>query len=392
MLTHYGQSLGANDDFDNDLPFDSDDEDGMGMLRNKKRPLALEDGGQLSDEEQDPDKPPRKKSKAEVMKEVIAKSKFHKFERQQEKNEDEDLREELDAELGDLRALLAGIPAPKPKPKPKEVESAFNDGQLNPERLAHINSVTDVNKAYDTAVREMTYDRRSKPSDRTKTAEELAEERASKLEKLERNRLRRMRGEESEDEGVNDEDAEEDDEFGLGKGVGIAPEEREFLHGSDEESGSGSESDGSEEEVDSEVDEPDVYPPDIEETINGLKAGKQNGVADDTDFSDDYQSDASSIASGDEEEASEDENEDELTPPKSLPTKSVTTLATNGNADGVLAYTYPCPQSLKEFHSILSGVETKDVPTVVQRIRVLHHASLHPENKGKLGVSCWFTA
>ena len=43
--------------------------------------------------------PERKKSKAEVMKEVMAKSKLHKYERQQAKEDDEELREELDKDL-----------------------------------------------------------------------------------------------------------------------------------------------------------------------------------------------------------------------------------------------------------------------------------------------------
>ena len=53
-------------------------------------------------EEDDPD---RQKSKAEVMKELIAKSKAHKFERQQIKMADEELRQQLDDDFGDLRSL-----------------------------------------------------------------------------------------------------------------------------------------------------------------------------------------------------------------------------------------------------------------------------------------------
>ena len=46
------------------------------------------------------------RSKHEVMKDVIAKSKLAKYERQKAKDADEELRMELDEELGDIRSLL----------------------------------------------------------------------------------------------------------------------------------------------------------------------------------------------------------------------------------------------------------------------------------------------
>ena len=48
----------------------------------------------------------KRKSKAEVMAEVIAKSKFHKQERQKQKEDDLDIGESLDAEFDLMRDLL----------------------------------------------------------------------------------------------------------------------------------------------------------------------------------------------------------------------------------------------------------------------------------------------
>lgn len=48
----------------------------------------------------------RKKSKAEVMKEVIAKSKYYKYERQKAKEENEEMRNELNLEFDDIRSSL----------------------------------------------------------------------------------------------------------------------------------------------------------------------------------------------------------------------------------------------------------------------------------------------
>lgn len=398
MLTHYGQSLGGRDDFDDNISLGSDDEGGMGMLKSKKRPIALEDGGQLSDDE-DPDQPPKKKSKAEVMKEVIAKSKFHKFERQQEKDKDEDLREELDAELGDIRALLAGIPASRSKSKPTE---QVVGGNINPERLAHINATTNDDSIYDMAVREMTYDKRSKPSDRTKTAEELAEERAAKLEKLERSRQRRMRGEESEeDEDNGDQSADEDDEFGIGRGAKVRGDDADedmVYKDSDEESDSENESDDDDDEGDdgagSVTEEPDRYPANIEHVVQNLKSSKakRKQLSDDEEYSDDYQSDAEAPSSEVEVDAEEEDDDILASVPDSTTEQEYKTNGVKDTSQGAqnsaatLAYTYPCPQSLQEFKMILKNVQTQDIPTVVKRIRVLHHASLHPENKAKLEV------
>ena len=84
QLTHMGQSLaldGENrDDFQaDDLDDPESDEEGS---RKRKRFIEEDDDdmGSIIDHDEDGDKPERKKSKAEVMKEVIAKSKFHKHE------------------------------------------------------------------------------------------------------------------------------------------------------------------------------------------------------------------------------------------------------------------------------------------------------------------------
>ncbi|KAJ3111537.1 nucleolar complex protein 14 [Phlyctochytrium bullatum] len=100
------------------------------------------------------------------MEEIIAKSKMHKFERQQQNEDNRKLTEEVDADLDMIRNILGGMrddAASKP---------AADD--------------------YDKHVKEMISEIRSKPSNRTKSEEELALERKAKLEELERQRLERM--------------------------------------------------------------------------------------------------------------------------------------------------------------------------------------------------------
>lgn len=51
-----------------------------------------------------------------------------------------------------------------------------------------------------------------------------------------------------------------------------------------------------------------------------------------------------------------------------------------------LPYTFPCPETHDEFLEIIEDIDDQDLPTVLQRIRALHHTSLAPENKFKLQV------
>lgn len=159
-------SLGSDDEFDEDEGF---------SLTHSGKQLTFEEG--LGDAEQkyvdeDSIEPPRKKSKKEVMAEVMAKSKFHKKQRQmafQKAQEDiEDLDEDFDDVLNDLHS------------------------QKQPKQAMVAKSQEDIE--YDSKVRELTYDRRSVPADRTKTAEEIEAEHAEKMKKLETDRLNRMSG------------------------------------------------------------------------------------------------------------------------------------------------------------------------------------------------------
>ncbi|KAF1736510.1 putative nucleolar complex protein 14 [Beauveria bassiana] len=108
-LTHGGKSLSFDDDdslvddFEEDL--DANDSDGSVRERQRLkrlRGLAGEDHSDTSDKE-----PERKKSKKEVMEEIIAKSKQHKYERQAAKEGDDEMRATIDKELPNIQMLLS---------------------------------------------------------------------------------------------------------------------------------------------------------------------------------------------------------------------------------------------------------------------------------------------
>ncbi|KAJ5166562.1 uncharacterized protein N7482_005343 [Penicillium canariense] len=369
QLTHMGQSLtldGANmDDFDGgDLDGAESEEE-----ESRKRKRLGEDEEDVEDfidyGEEGGDEPDRKKSKAEVMKEVIAKSKFYKAERQKAKEDDDDLRDELDQELPDLFEALRGIKAPaKPEPPRQDLDT------MNPERAAMLQEPEGKNteKEYDQRLKQLTFDKRSKPTDRTKTEEEKVEEEAERLKKLEEDRLRRMRGEQ-----LSDEEEEESDKDSFFQ--------------------------GDEEDEESEIDDAAAFGL---HTATSYEPRPELAVEDEDDFiiDDDLVETRSNVSLSvdgsdiEEEELSDDdesEEEDELINGMTLPTANTggaaasTAVQVNQTADGKLAFTYPCPSSHDEFLKIIHGVPTQDLPTVIQRIRALHHPRLHADNKAKLG-------
>lgn len=120
------------------------------------------------------------------MKEVIAKSKFYKQERQKAQGIMEDQIDNLDDNFEDVMSELMMT---QPKKNPMEPK-------------------TDLDKEYDIKVKELQLDKRAAPSDRTKTEEEKNAEAEEKKRELEQQRLDRMNGmielEEGEERGVED--------------------------------------------------------------------------------------------------------------------------------------------------------------------------------------------
>ncbi|ROV91337.1 hypothetical protein VSDG_07810 [Cytospora chrysosperma] len=370
-LTHGGKSFTFNeagelmDDFDDDVSNDGSDMSDL-EEHNRKRLKRLRDQ-MASYEEGDQEEPERKKTKKEVMEEVIAKSKLHKYERQAAKEDDEDLRLELDKETSDIRRLLMGQRMKRDGGKAEDFDSAVKAGLVDKDAFE---------KEYDVAVRKMVQDKRAKPTSRTKTEEQMAEKQAERLRELEEKRLKRMRGEpvseseeeeeESETEAVEENvqkpafeiihpDGDEVD-FGLGKGIKTRPTATEL--GFD--------------------DEDDFI---IEDDL--VASGSDLEDFDDAEYASDDEEDGA--AEGD------DDDDDEFT--KGLLTESeskdaVFTAERRGEStteasDG-LPYTFPCPESHDEFLELVKDVPLSKLPTVVQRIRALYHPKLRSEYKEKL--------
>ena len=368
-LTHGGRSLGfaddAKDDFDEgdadalqDEGGDFEDQDD----RPRKR-LRLEDNDGLDGEEQDEELPQRRKTKNEVMKEVIAKSKMYKAERQAAKADDDDLRAELDKGMSEFYDALRGQKPPREgalAESPATVESV--ELQMDPSRAAMLagKSRDMAEKEYESNLRQLQLEARSKPSVRTKTDEEKAAETAARLEEHQREMIRRMKGEpessedEKDTEPGSDEDEDEDaavdeaEAFGL-SAPAYAPAPKKEL----------------------DVEEEDEFVLDDDLVASDSEA--------------DMASDQDDNESGSEEE-SEDDGEDDFINGLVLPkeTKIGTKKTTNVTASSNLAYTFPCPQTHQELLYLTKDTKITDLPIIVQRIRALHHKSLAEGNQAKL--------
>lgn len=161
---------------------DEDEDDGMFKLthgghdlfedevliearRNKKRSLPESTQEELV---------PRKKTKKEVMSEIIAKSKQHKFERQERQNEMNEQIMDLDEDFEDILSELKSTERKAGKQKEENDNIKFND--------------------YDNKVKTLQFDKRAAPQDRVLSEKELQDKEEEEKKELERQRELRMRG------------------------------------------------------------------------------------------------------------------------------------------------------------------------------------------------------
>ncbi|KAF7966808.1 hypothetical protein HWV62_36975 [Athelia sp. TMB] len=277
-----------------------------------------------------------------------------------EREQGDNLRHQLDNDFDTLRSLLYA-------PDPSSTGSNAVPLGRTREDITVIKPATETGETgeqldYDTHVRELAFEKRAQPKDRTKTEEEVARAEKEALEVAERRRRRRMLGE--------DGDSEEEDDAGNGKGRKAKKRKRD--RGADD--------------LDDDFD--------TEEGWAGLGAG----LAADGEGDDDGQGEGAQGEESDEEESEEgseeseeesddgedsDEEAEEGEQSELTSTKLAKILPSKGKSKE-LPFTFPCPGTHEEFLEIVDGFEDNDVPTVVKRIRALYHSSLAPENKNKL--------
>jgi len=368
-LTHGGRLLdfggNPNDDFSGEDIKSSDGSDGDldeqdDRPRKRLRLEADEDLGKEADQEL----PQQKKSKNEVMKEIITKSKMYKAERRAAKADDDDLRAALDKGMSEFYEALQDYRIPhKQLPSPPVTDA---EPHMDPARAAMLagKSREEAEKEYEANLRQLKLEARSKPSVRTKTDEEKAAEQAARLEDLERKRLRRMKGEVE----SSDDDDDEEEEGDLG------PDE------------------------DNEIDDAEAFGLSGPGYVPGYVPRKELDVEDEDEFvldDDLIASDSEAEMTSDQgsedsdsQEEIEDDGDDDFINGLVLPQENKATpqpkSVDKSPPSSNLAYTFPCPQTHSELLDVVKVSKATDLPTIVQRIRALYHKGLAEGNQDKL--------
>ncbi|KAI9331128.1 nucleolar protein 14 [Zopfochytrium polystomum] len=395
-LTHKGMSLSGLDDFDeSDLQLVDSDDDGA---IDKDTVKNLHFGG-FEDVSADG----RKKSKNEIMQEIISKSKFHKLERQKQNEEVGQLVEEVDKDLDSIKALL-GIGK---REKKGPVASEGNSQQ--PTFRTPLPSQAD---GYDHFLSMLRHDPRAAPSNRLKSEEEIAAEEKEKLEALERERQRRMLGLSDKDEaeakkqkrrapqgddleddfsidpidptvptGDDEDESDEDGDDGNAHRSddakpltyshdGVLLNKKIFMRakpqrGKDGETNSETGSDGEDggEDGDDEEDNDEDEEDEVQEgeDDNGEEESGENSGEEVGDDDEGVDEDGDDVA----EDGPEVEDVD-------------------GEIDLELPYTFPAPTTFKQLNQLLSPYSPSQQATIIHRIRVLHHVRLGGDNRAKL--------
>ena len=439
-LTHLGQPLAERDMTAKPTHGEDDDDENLDKEMTRSLHFGGGDFEPTLKRGDDNAAPERRKSKKDVMDELIAKSKFHKAEKQKQREDDDNTLTQLDAEFKEISqgGLLAGA-----------LRKAV--GHMKPTKKAAVKAPEEKDE-YDTWARTLAYERRGQAGDRAKTQEELEAQEKLALEQAERKRLKRMRGATSDDESSDDDGpqggyaarrrrakkSDQDDEVeealhgDSSKSRGGAEDlEENFTLESDEDEESGSDEEDSSEADSSEDDDEELddaarlrksLKSELKNVDKGLDQGKnrlrklgilQDGVEpedDDEEEDDDDEDDASGDEEegdssdeeddddeGDEEEDErakvlreiEEEEEDDV-PTSSkvreaqLSQKLVTSAKEKQKAAPTrtdIPFTFPMPESADDLDSMIGNHNAEDASTIITRIRACNAPTLAAENR-----------
>ncbi|KAM6401648.1 nucleolar protein 14 [Pluvialis apricaria] len=354
-LTHYGQSLAEIEKLNDIIDSDSDTEErgtlsaeltaahfgGGGGLLHKKA-----SSGQQDEEEEKP------KSRKELIEEMIAKSKQQKQERQTQRESALELTEKLDNDWKEIQTLIARK-TPKSERKDKGEKPKPDD--------------------YDMIVRELGFEMKAKPSERMKTEEELAKEEQARLQKLEADRQRRMRGIDEEANKKKPSHVSADD---LADGFILDKDDRRLLSYKDGKINIENEEEGQKNEEEEEESGK-------EDNENEEESEEESANEDEEDGAADSHSDLESDLESEEEAAGNKEQQKDKT--KENESQSVEELDPKMEAaKSELPYTFAVPESYETFKSLLTGRTIEQQLIILERIQKCNHPSLAVGNKAKL--------
>ncbi|XP_059381702.1 nucleolar protein 14 [Carassius carassius] len=349
-LTHYGQSLAEMEKMTDVIDSDSDSEE-KGLLSAELTATHFGGGGGLlrkksAGDEEEEHKP---RSRQELIEELIIKSKQEKRERQTQKEEAQELTEKLDQDWKSIQNLLAHK-TPKAERKDETDKPKLDQ--------------------YDMMVRELGFEMKAQPSEKLKSAEELAREERQRLQTLEADRLKRMMGDAEEEAGQTNTHISADD---MNDGFMLDGDDRKTLAYKDGKWNIDGEEEDEEEEDEEGGEEEEGEEEDEDEEDEEEEEGE------DDEGHCDLQSDEGS--EDEDGQGAEEEQECAEEPPAAIEEQK---KAVQEAARAELPYTFPAPDSYSDLKQLLQDHESEQQRLILDRTLKCHHPGLAAGNKAKL--------
>ncbi|ERN17817.1 hypothetical protein AMTR_s00047p00175730 [Amborella trichopoda] len=379
-------ALSTHDDFEDQISEDGD-EDATGEdanisihQNNERTPLEM---SSLPEDEN------RQKTRKEVMEEIISKSKFYKAEKAQQKEDDENLMDKLNTDFTSLAQSdgFLSLLQPTKMQALKAILNKSSSRELGKEKLsscaAEVPKEDEVDP-YDKLVKSMALDMRARPSDRTKTPEEIAEEERQCLISLEEARKKRMLP--TGDSDIEDDSGDEEFDTSSSRklksisgddlGDSFEHEEETPKRGWVDEILEGKEHDESESEDESSVSESESDQDDSD--LGNTQSVKDWEQSDD----DNLHSDKEGEETPGEEGFQEEKNETHIKIQRLNAEKKNSNLGSGGD----LPFVIDAPSSLKELSSLLENRPDDEVIEAIRRIRACNAITLAAENRKKMQI------
>ncbi|XP_024991040.1 nucleolar protein 14 isoform X1 [Cynara cardunculus var. scolymus] len=389
------------DDFEDEVPFD-EEEDGE-VTEAEKRSVILKQlsahgtpGAHATGIEGEEN---RQKTKKEVYDEIISKSKFFKAEKAKDKEENDLLIKKLDEQFTSVQSSLA-------QPNQINVVKDVTSKSINHVISSKVEPDQEKADAYDKLLNEMVLDMRARPSNRTKTPEELAQDEKERLEQLEEERQKRMHAADDTSDEDNDDDQGNSaskkltsisgDDLGDSFAIDepktklawieqMLRKENEIDVDSDdgESSDDGDDDDGEEEDDDEEGDDLASDMP------QSLKDWEQSDDDDDDDDDTDLEEKAGEddgvnleVKPRDHKQAvNTNEHVDNLDAEK-----KVAKVKLPGPLQGDLPYTIEAPKTMDDLSSLLENRSDSEIIEAIRRIRAFNAIKVAAENRKKIQV------
>ncbi|XP_010681128.2 uncharacterized protein LOC104896124 [Beta vulgaris subsp. vulgaris] len=411
---------GVSDDFNDEVGHGSDedlDHSEYGKRSSVIRQLNTSNERKLMDAAEGEES--RFRSKKEVMEEIIQKSKFFKEQKAREKEENEKLVEQLDKDFESLVHSQAFSSLTQPN-MINALKALVNPNFSKELRKQDVTSASEVSKqdepdSYDKLVSEMVFEMRARPSDRTKTPEEIAEEEKDRLERLEQERQDRMRAADDAS-GEDDDDLEDDgtpfankqshisgddlgdsftvDEKELNK-KGWVDEilERNDSEGTEDE-GSGCSDDSADSEDDEEGTEDEENDGKVE-TLEDWEQSDDDDIGADLLNEEDEPTNEGGGKDDDTHDDSEDKKNETLADPEKKKRKKTAVQDIDRRIGGMvqpsslkqeLPFKINAPISMEELYAIFQDRSNEDIIEAIRRIRLYNAIALAAENRKKIQV------